>query len=271
MRNNSNGLEASAEWLFKSENYVPQEDKDTFINKSILSFLRLIAQIRAQDKKVDRFRANPFFRVLFTLMLIVFVSISQNFCFIYIVIAYLLIILCFLPGKDIIKALHVSIITALFSVIVLLPALFYGNTYSIFMIPTKIFVSVLAVNILSSTTRWDYIIISLKRFHLQDLFIFVLDVTFKYIVMLGEFSVEMLYALKLRSVGSNNNKYRSLSGVIGTIFLKTRDMADDMHLAMQCRGFTGEYHIYQKFEFHFADFIYILINTGIIIFFLYQL
>ena len=37
------------EWLLKEENYMPLKDKDTFINKSILSLLNVISRIRAQS------------------------------------------------------------------------------------------------------------------------------------------------------------------------------------------------------------------------------
>ncbi|SHH99007.1 cobalt/nickel transport system permease protein [Sporobacter termitidis DSM 10068] len=256
------------EWLQKNENYMPREDKDTFINKSILSFLALIARIKAQDKKEDRFQANAFFRVLFTLMLVVFVSVSRTFSFIYLVIAYLLLLLCFMPGREIAKILRTGLVMTLFTAIILLPTVFYGNTYSIFIIPVKVLVSIIAVNILSYATRWDQITIALKRFHVPDLMIFILDITLKYIVMLGEFSVEMLYALRLRSVGKNAGKYNALSGVAGTLFLKSRDMAEDMYAAMECRGFTGEYRICQKFRFGLADAAYLLINAGIIYIFI---
>lgn len=252
------------EWLQKAENYTPLTDKDTFVNKSILSFIGLLSRIRAQDKLEDRFGVNAFFRVLFTLMLIVFVSLSRTFGFIYLVVAYELILLCFIPGKDIIKILRGALIAALFTAIILIPTVFSGNTYSILVIPIKVFVSLVAVNILSNATRWDQIILALKRFHLPDLFIFVLDITLKYIVMLGEFTVEMLYALKLRSVGKNSGKYGALSGIAGTMFLKSREMASDMYTAMECRGFTGEYRIYQKFTFRLQDAVYLLINALIV-------
>jgi cobalt/nickel transport system permease protein len=118
------------------------------------------------------------------------------------------------------------------------------------MIPAKVFACVLAVNILSASTRWDHIIGALKRFRFPDLFIFVFDITIKYIVMLGEFALQMLYALKLRSVGKNRSKYGSIGGVGGTLFIKSRDMSEDMYYAMECRGFTGEYRADGQIPLH---------------------
>lgn len=258
------------EWLLTNENYVPVKDKDTFINKSILSLFSLIARIRAQDSKPkDMFEVQAIFRVLFTLMLVVLISLSQGFTFVLIVLTYLLVILALMPAKDIVSILKVSIIMTLFTFVILLPSAFYGNSYSITMIPPKVFATITAVNILSHATRWNNIISALKRFRIPDLIIFVLDITLKYIIMLGEFTLDMLFALKLRSVGRNREKVTSLSGVAGTMFIKSRIMAEEMYNAMACRGFTGEYKVHGKFRFKLADVVYLLINAGFVYVFIY--
>jgi cobalt/nickel transport system permease protein len=251
------------EWLTQKENYSPQSDRDTFINKSILSFLGIVALVRAQDAR-EKFSVNPFFRVLFTLMLVVLISLSRSTAFLYLIFAYLLLLLCTLPGKDILKTLRIGLVTTLFTVVILLPSALYGNYYSIVMIPAKVFCTITAVSILSRATRWDRIIGALKRFHVPDLLIFILDITLKYIVMLGEFCVELLYSLKLRSVGKNRSKYSSMAGIAGTLFIKSREMAEEMYTAMECRGFDGEYRVYQKFSFGLSDLAYLLINAGIV-------
>jgi cobalt/nickel transport system permease protein len=258
------------EWLLKSENYAPVSDRDTFVNKSILSFLNMLSRIRAQGgAKGDKLFVSPFFKLLFTLLYIVLLSVSQSFTYLYIMITYIMLVLCVMPGADIIKILRGSLIALLFTFLVLLPSALAGNTYSITMISLKVFASITAVNILSHSTRWDRIIGALKRFHFPDMFIFVFDITIKYIYMLGEFTLEMLYALKLRSVGKNKNKYASLGGVAGTLFIKSRVISEEMYSAMECRGFTGEYHSYDKFKVSSADLIYILINAGIVYTFIY--
>ncbi|MEA4894042.1 MAG: energy-coupling factor transporter transmembrane component T [Oscillospiraceae bacterium] len=258
------------EWLLQSENYAPISDKDTFVNKSILSFLSLLSRVRAQSGyEEDRLFVSPVFKLVFTLLYIVLLSVSQSSAFIYMMIVYIALVLCALPGKDIIKVLRGSIVAAVFTLIIMLPALFAGNMYSFTMIPVKVFATITAVNIMSYSTRWDRLIGALKRFHCPDLFIFVFDITIKYIVMLGEFSLEMLYALKLRSVGKNKRKYASLGGIGGTLFIKSKEMSEEMYSAMECRGFTGEYKIRDRFRIRPADCIYILINAGIVYTFIY--
>jgi cobalt/nickel transport system permease protein len=91
----------------------------------------------------------------------------------------------------------------------------------------------------------------------------------KYIVMLGDFTLNMLYALKLRSIGRNQSKYTALSGIAGTMFIKSKEMAEEMYYAMECRGFTGKYQVYAKTRLTIIDYIYIIINIGMILMFVY--
>ncbi|MEI6131452.1 MAG: energy-coupling factor transporter transmembrane component T [Bacillota bacterium] len=258
------------EWLQLEEKYAVPSERDSFINKSILAFLSVISRIRAQEgANADQFFVNSVFKVFFTLSLAILTSLSSSFTFVIVIIVYLLVILSFMDADQIIKILRISLLMTVFSFVILLPAVFWGNSYSIVMITSKVFVTVTSVNILSHSTSWTSISSALKRFFVPDIFIFVIDITIKYIVMLGEFSLHMLYALKLRSVGKNKSKYLSLSGIAGTMFVKSKEMAEDMYSAMECRGFSGDYRIYVKFKFTFADFVYIIINVGIIFAFAY--
>lgn len=258
------------EWLFKNENYIPQSDKDTFINKSILSLLSILSRIRTQSGyKTEKFNVSAVLKVAFTILVIALLSISRSFTFIIIVNVYILLVLSLMRADEILKILRMGFIVAAFTFIILMPSAFWGNYYSMIMITPKVFATVMAVNILSHSTQWNSITSALKTFFVPDIFILVLDITIKYIMLLGEFSLNMLYSLKLRSVGKNKNKYTSLSGIAGTMFIKSKEMAEDMYSAMECRGYTGEYRIYKKFKFTFADFIYIIINGVIIFAFIY--
>ena len=258
------------EWLFTEENYVPPRDKDGFIDRSILSLLGVLSRIRTQSVSIrDVFPVSALLKVVFTFMLVLLVSLSKNYTFILIVGVYMLALLSMMRAEDILRILKISLVMTLFTFVILLPAAWSGNWQSSIMIPSKVFATVTAVNILSHSTKWNAITHALKRFFIPDLFILVLDITIKYIVMLGEFSLNMLYSLKLRSVGRNNSKYTSLSGVAGTMFIKSREMAEDMYSAMECRGFTGTYRVRSKISLHFVDLVYVLLNGGILFVFVY--
>ena len=258
------------EWLLKDEEYFPQLDRDTFINKSILSLLKVLSKIRAQNSyRSSKLSVNAALKVAFTFLLIVLLSVATNSIFVIIINVYVLLQLCLLKAEEIIKIFKASFVAVVFTFIILLPSILGGNVHNSIILTLKVCASVTAVNILSFTTQWSSITSAFKRFFVPDIFILVLDITIKYIVLLGEFSLNMLYSLKLRSVGKNNNKNASLSGIAGTMFIKSKEMAEDMYTAMECRGFTGEYRIYNKFKFTFIDFVYIIINMMMIPTFVY--
>jgi cobalt/nickel transport system permease protein len=258
------------QWLAGAENYNPAGDKDAFIDKSILSVFSVLSRIRAQGAFHEpRVQAHAEYKLVFTLLLVVVLSVSHSFAFVLVVVVGLLCRLCLLPAGEIAKVLKSSLAAVLFTAIVLLPAGFMGNWYSITMITPKVFASVTAIAILSNGTRWHNITGALKFFFLPDLFIFVLDIAIKYILLLGEFALNMLYALKLRSVGRNSGKHTALSGVAGTMFLRSREMAEEMHSAMECRGFTGEYKRPAKLAFSGIDALVLAAAAVCVLLFIY--
>lgn len=103
------------EWLLKDENYIPESDRDTFINRSILSLLKAISHIKARSGyKADGFYVHAAFKVAFTVMLVILLSISRSFTFIVVVNVYLLLVLSIMGADDIVRILKVSFATALF-------------------------------------------------------------------------------------------------------------------------------------------------------------
>ena len=253
------------EWLLKKDHYVPSIEKNTFINKSILSILKVLTKFKYNAKyKSNRFGVNTITKFISAILLIILVALSRSLGFIIIIDVYLLLIISLLNAEEIIHIFKLAIVVTIFTLIIFLPSFLMGNTNNSILIVIKTITTVTAVNITSSITQWNDITKTLKLFFIPDIFILVLDITIKYIVIFGEFSLNMLYALKLRSVGKNKNKTTSLSGIIGTMFIKSKEMAEEMYGAMECRGFTGEYKLHSKYKFRLNDILCIIINIGFI-------
>lgn len=253
------------EWLSKKDNYIPLKDGDAFIDKSILSFLEVISKlILKSEGKRNIIEINAVVKVISTLMLVILLSTSRSLLFIITVNILLLLIVSLLSSDEIISILSASFIMSIFTFIILIPSIAKGNTGNSILIILKVLATITSVSVLSHVTKWNDITSALKIFFIPDLFILVLDITIKYIVVLGEFSLNMMYALKLRSIGKNKNKYYHLSGIMGTMFIKSKEMSEEMYNAMECRGFTGEYKAYKKFKFNFKDYIVILADVIIV-------
>ena len=258
------------QWLMKSENYIPQKDKDTFVDRSILSVFKVISRIKTQDYVSTSLpQVNTSLMVFFTFVLLLLISITKSLVFIGIVGVYLLVVLSLMKADSLVKVLKMSLGVTLITLIIMLPAILWGNYYSCIMITSKVLVTITAIGILSVNTRWNAITGALKRFYIPDIFIFILDITIKYMYLLGEFALHMLYALRLRSVGRNSSKYSSMAGIAGTVFLQSKEMAEDMYHAMECRGFTGEYPVFHKSKLRLPDYLYIVLNLGFLLLFIY--
>jgi cobalt/nickel transport system permease protein len=253
------------EWLLKKDDYTPANESNTFITKSILAILKMLTKFKyTTEHKVNRFGINTITKLISAILLIIMVSTSRSLGFIILIDVYLLLIISFLSAGEIKHIVKMAAVVGIFSIIILLPSMLMGNINNSIIIIIKTITTVTVVNIMSSISQWNDITKALKLLFIPDIFILVLDVTIKYIIIFGEFSLNMLYALKLRSVGKSKSKSTSISGIIGTMFIKSKEMAEEMYGAMECRGFTGEYKLHSKYKFRLNDMVYIIINIGFI-------
>lgn len=254
------------DWLFRKEEYIVEKDNDSFIDKTILHFMSLLGRIKRDEARETGllYGINPMLKLISTIVLIAFLSLSRVPIYTYLIGAYFLISLATLKGELLKRVVLLSIVVPFLTLIVLIPSMIMGNIENSLMIVLKIAITLIGINILSNTTAWHDITKALKILFVSDIFILVFDITIRYIFLLGEFALEMLYALKLRSVGKNKNKVKAVSNMMGNLFFKTKTMGEDMYSAMECRGFTGEYISYKKFRFTVVDAIYLIITIAIV-------
>ncbi|MCY6484605.1 energy-coupling factor transporter transmembrane component T [Clostridium aestuarii] len=252
----------AADWLFKKDEYIPQKDHQRFLDKSIISILKVLSRIKRRGIYSDKFiyKLNSTLKVLFTFLNIVLIALSRSFMYVLLVDLWLLIVVLTLESEERKNILIISMVVPVCTIIMLIPSLLTGNVKNSLLILIKIVATIISVNLLSHTTKWDNVTKALKLLFIPDLFIWVMEITIKYIVLLGEYSIELLHALKLRSVGKNSRKYNSLSRIMGNLFLKSKEMGEEMFSAMECRGFTGEYTVPIIFKLSKNDILYSVIN-----------
>lgn len=256
-------------WMCESESYESNIDKDGFITKSIQAVLGILAKLKWNAGKDGRLSASPSLKLCYTFLFILLTACSKNYLFSLIMAAGTILALATYPAAMIRQILSGTIGAVLFSALILLPAVFMGNPQILLTIGTKVFLSVTLIGMLSAGTSWNKLTASLRAFHIPDIFIFTLDITLKYIAVLGEICMEILTALRLRSVGQNKKKAKAFSGILGISFLKSREMADEMYAAMYCRGFVGEYKSGREYSFRKQDIFYIFLMILVVGFFVY--
>ena len=159
--------------------------------------------------------------------------------------AILLLYLCTWPARDILNIMKAGCGASVLALIILIPAMVVqpSGIRNELLIVIKVFLSISTLSIFNHTTQWNHITGALRKLHIPGIFIFTLDITLKYIVLLGNLITELLTSLQLRSVGKNNKKYSSIGGVMGVTFVRGTEMNRQMYEAMQCRGFTDDYSV----------------------------
>jgi cobalt/nickel transport system permease protein len=222
---------------------VPPKDGGTFAVKTIKSLGGVMSRLRVQQGH-EKGRSIPALVKFIALVAAILVlSVTQNRLLILAYAAILQLYLCTWPGADILKIYKAAFAAALLALVLFIPAMLInpagaGNNLAVVV---KVFLCLEMVSIFNHTTQWNHITTALRKLHIPGIFIFTLDITLKYTVLLGSFISDVLTSLQLRSVGKNNKKYQSVGGVMGVTFIRGTEMSRDMYEAMRCRGFTDDY------------------------------
>lgn len=256
-------------WLVNDENYSPPKGSISFADKTKKSALRLLSHLKNNSDNYKAKEVNTSLRLFVVLIMIVLTALSKNFMFVLFMIAMLLIKIATIKADKIKDFLKVIFPVLLFSFIILLPSMFMGSPKTLLTILGKILVCTGLVLELNLTAPVGEITKSLKLFHLPDIFIFTLNITIKYIMLLGKICDEMITALKIRSIGKPKDKKSEMSGIMGTLFIKSKNSALDTSKAMECRGFDGKYPKQKIKKPQLRDFLYGLVLVLVIGAFVY--
>ena len=230
-------------WMRNTDSYVPPGGGGTFAVRTIQSISAAVGKLRflpGQERK--RFLPAPV-RLLFLFSLILLLSVSRQFMVLLACTAIALLTLASMQPRQILSVLKSAIAAAIFTCLLLLPAMLLrpAGRWNNLVIIWKVFISVQLVSIFNHTTQWNHITSALRRLHVPGVFIFTIDISLKYIVILGRFINDLLTSYLLRAVGKNRKKYKSVGSVMGVTFLRGTEMNRQMYEAMVCRGFTDDY------------------------------
>ncbi len=255
-------------WLKKEENYAPPKGQERFIEKSILSLLTRLNTFRSQYKNETPLFFGVSFLLLYEIFTILLISLAQHVFFPAAILALQLCLLCLVNGNKILAILKPPFYAAAFTFFIVLPALLQQGGHGL-LLPFKVFVTVLGVTLFSHYVPFYRVTRALGRLKMPPVFILVFDLTISYIGLLGAAALELLIALKLRSLGNGSRKYKSTGGILGTTFLKAHEYGQQTYEAMLCRGFSGQYRHAEKYRFAKRQLIEALIFALTFLLFLY--
>ena len=231
------------EWMKKTEDYVPPADGGAFYYKTLRSLGRIMSRLRFESGREGRFSLPAGVKLLLMFALIILVSVTQKDLVIMAVGAVALVRLALMPAEDIGAVVKAVLVAMIMAAVIFAPAVIMdpARLWNSLRVVLKILISVTLVGIFNRTTQWNHLTAALRKAHIPGTVIFIIDITFRYIVLLGNLMQDLLTAVSLRSIGRNDKKYNSVGGVMGVTFLRGTEMNKEMYEAMQCWGFTDDY------------------------------
>ena len=121
---------------------------------------------------------------------------------------------------------------------------------------------VAAVVALIAVTPFSEITAALRRLHVPGSFVALLEMTYRYIGVLGEETSSMTAAYQLRSGGKRALEMRHMGAFVGSLLLRSFDRAQRVYGAMKCRGYGGAWRSGRSRPFRAGDWAYALIVVG---------
>lgn len=231
-------------WLCDDEKeYVPVVKRGGFIVKTLKSIGEILSRLQVQ-RGHEKSRCTPaIVKLFFLVLMLIWLSCSRNNLLMLALGACTLGYLCTWPAKDIWTILRTSLVAGAIATLIFVPAMIMipsGIANNIRVI-LKVILSVTMLGIFNHTTQWNHITGAMKKLHIPGVFIFTLDITLKYIVILGNEIKDLLTSMQLRTVGKSEREYDSVGSVLGVTFIRSTQMSKEMYEAMICRGFTDDY------------------------------
>lgn len=178
-------------------------------------------------------------KIIIMVMVILAVSLIRSPIYLLIVGICLVAVLVTLPFKTIRQILTITWFFPFMTLLAILPAYLLGQEHSIWL-PVKLWLDLIAVNLMMVSTKWHALTSVLKRWHVPDPVLLTLDMTFKYIYILSRRAQSLLYWLLKRDLGRNYSM-KIMGAIFGSLFITAYEASEETYYAMQCRGYTGDY------------------------------
>lgn len=165
-----------------------------------------------------------------------------------------------------------------FTGLVVLPALFITPGPTLVSLPLGLVITQTGVNtvlflllrvstsvsltlLLILTTPWNAVLSALSVFHVPDVFILILGMTYRYIYLLLRTANDMFLSRKSRVVGSLDaaEERQTLAAISATLLSKSLNLSSEVYLAMQSRGFRGTMITLKPFQMHLRDWLWLVV------------
>jgi cobalt/nickel transport system permease protein len=118
----------------------------------------------------------------------------------------------------------------------------------------KSWLCILALILLSSTTRLDDLLKALKQLGMPQVMILILSFMYRYIFVLVDEVMRIQQARDSRNFGGSRlHHLKTIGNMVGTLFIRSYERGERIYAAMLARGFDGQVRTLHKLRFKQAD------------------
>jgi len=130
----------------------------------------------------------------------------------------------------------------------------YSGLFILANVVVKAWLCILALILLSSTTRLDDLLKSLKQLGVPQVMILILSFMYRYIFVLVDEVMRMQQARDSRNFGGRRlHQLKTIGNMVGTLFIRSYERGERIYAAMLARGFDGQVRTLHKLSFKQAD------------------
>ncbi|EHP88590.1 cobalt ECF transporter T component CbiQ [Methanotorris formicicus] len=117
------------------------------------------------------------------------------------------------------------------------------------------------------TTQWNKVTTAVGRLGIPDVIITITNLAYRYIFLLLNFVLDMIYSRKSRTIRKLGmvESWKEGGKAIGALFIKTYEMGEDTYYAMLSRGYTGEVKYIYKEKIKMKDIIFLILSITLVI------
>ncbi len=131
----------------------------------------------------------------------------------------------------------------------------------------RIWVCVAALSLLTLSTRFPVLLHGMQRLRIPSLFISLTALTYRYIFLFTDEAYRMGLAREARMVKKERifrlRTWRTISSMIGTLFIRAYERGEKVYQTMIARGFTGHFHLLTRLKMGFNDYGFAISLLGI--------
>lgn len=131
----------------------------------------------------------------------------------------------------------------------------------------RTFLTVLALTLLMAVTPLLELTMTLRRIHIPEQLITLLEMTYRYLGTLLEESFSMSTAYHLRHRQAKGLELRHMGSFVGSLLLRSFDRAGRIYNAMKCRGYGRPYRCPSPRSWRWTDVMFTVSACGLCLLF----